>query len=113
MLDAPPHHVSAEETIEIGKDFDFLVLFTSTPGFPGDIKLAARMKHANPKLKVCFGWSPRDDPSREVARPTDKQSISSCAASSTTLPWNTPMASHSSEILGCAVSRSRRKSDLS
>ena len=44
MLDAPPHHVSAEETIQIGKDFDFLVLFTSTPGFPGDIKLAAAMK---------------------------------------------------------------------
>ncbi len=54
MLDAPPHHISAEETIEIGKGFDFLVLFTSTPGFPGDIKLAARMKEANPNLKVCF-----------------------------------------------------------
>ena len=54
MLDAPPHHISAEETIEIGKSFDFLVLFTSTPGFPGDIKLAARMKEANPNLKVCF-----------------------------------------------------------
>src|SRR5208283_3552955 len=54
MLDAPPHHVSAEETIEIGKDFDFLVLFTSTPGFQGDIGLAAAMKAANPKLKICF-----------------------------------------------------------
>jgi len=54
MLDAPPHHVSAEETIEIGKDFEFLVLFTSTPGFPGDIRLAARMKEANPQLKICF-----------------------------------------------------------
>ena len=30
------------------------MLFTSTPGFPGDIKLAARMKEANPNLKVCF-----------------------------------------------------------
>ena len=35
LLDAPPHHVSAEETIELGKQYDFLVLFTSTPGFPG------------------------------------------------------------------------------
>ena len=33
LLDANPHHVSAEETIEIGKDYDFMVLFTSTPGF--------------------------------------------------------------------------------
>ena len=27
MLDAPPHHVSADETIQICKDFEFLVLF--------------------------------------------------------------------------------------
>ena len=54
MLDAPPHHVSAEETIKIGKDYDFLVLFTSTPGFQGDIGLAAAMKAANPRLKIAF-----------------------------------------------------------
>ena len=54
LLDAPPHHVSTEETIELGKQYEFLVLFTSTPGFPGDIRLAARMKEANPKLKIAF-----------------------------------------------------------
>ena len=54
LLDAPPHHVSAEETIEIGKQYEFLVLFTSTPGFAGDCKLAAAMKEANPKLKIAF-----------------------------------------------------------
>src|ERR1700735_935516 len=54
LLDAPPHHVSAEETIELGKQYEFLVLFTSTPGFPGDIQLVTKMKEANPKLKVAF-----------------------------------------------------------
>jgi hopanoid biosynthesis associated radical SAM protein HpnJ len=54
LLDASPHHVSVEETIEIGKEYEFLVLFTSTPGFPGDIKLAEAMKAANPKLKIAF-----------------------------------------------------------
>src|SRR5215467_579885 len=54
LLDAPPHHVSAADTIEIGKQYEFLVLFTSTPGFPGDIRLAAKMKEANPKLKIAF-----------------------------------------------------------
>src|SRR5260370_36233750 len=54
LLDAPPHHVSAQETIEIGKQYEFLVLFTSTPGFPGDIRLAPKMKEANPKLKIAF-----------------------------------------------------------
>jgi hopanoid biosynthesis associated radical SAM protein HpnJ len=54
LLDAAPHHVSAQDTIEIGKQYEFLVLFTSTPGFPGDVRLAAKMKEANPKLKIAF-----------------------------------------------------------
>lgn len=54
LLDASPHKVNAEETIQIGKEYEFLVLFTSTPGFQGDIKLAAAMKAANPKLKIAF-----------------------------------------------------------
>ena len=58
LLDAPPHHVSAEETITIGKDYELLVLFTSTVGFDVDIKLAEAMKDANPKLKVCFVGPP-------------------------------------------------------
>src|SRR5260370_20702622 len=54
LLDAAPHHVSAQDTIEIGKQYEFLVLFTSTPGFPGDIRLAAKMKEVNPNLKIAF-----------------------------------------------------------
>jgi hopanoid biosynthesis associated radical SAM protein HpnJ len=54
LLDAPPHYVSAEETINIAKDYEFLVLYTSTPGFPGDIRLAERIKDANPKIKIAF-----------------------------------------------------------
>jgi hopanoid biosynthesis associated radical SAM protein HpnJ len=54
LLDAPPHHIDAAQTIEIGKDYEFLVLFTSTPGFPGDMKLVTAMKAANPKLKIAF-----------------------------------------------------------
>src|SRR5690242_4915054 len=54
LLDAPPHHVSGEETIQIAKDYEFLVLFTSTPGFPGDIRLAQAIKAANPRIKIAF-----------------------------------------------------------
>jgi len=54
LLDAPPHHISAEQTIEIAKEYEFLVLFTSTPGFPGDIGLARAIKAANPKIKIAF-----------------------------------------------------------
>ena len=54
LLDAPPHHVSAEQTIEIAKGYEFLVLFTSTPGFPGDNGLAKAIKAANPNIKIAF-----------------------------------------------------------
>jgi hopanoid biosynthesis associated radical SAM protein HpnJ len=54
LVDAPPHHVSAEQTIEMAKQYEFLVLYTSTPGFPGDIRLAQRIKDVNPKIKIAF-----------------------------------------------------------
>ena len=54
LLDAPPHYVSADQTIETAKQYEFLVLYTSTPGFPGDIRLAQRIKEANPNIKIAF-----------------------------------------------------------
>jgi hopanoid biosynthesis associated radical SAM protein HpnJ len=54
LLDAPSHHVSGEQTIEIAKEYEFLVLFTSTPGFPGDIRLANAIKAVNPKIRIAF-----------------------------------------------------------
>ena len=54
LLDAPSHHVSAEETIDIAKEYEFLVLYTSTPGFPGDIRLAQKIRDSNPKIKIAF-----------------------------------------------------------
>jgi len=54
LLDAPPHHVTGEQTIELCKEYEFLVLFTSTPGFPGDIRLAEAIKQANPNIRIAF-----------------------------------------------------------
>lgn len=54
LLDAPAHHVSGEETVNIAREYEFLVLFTSTPGFPGDIRLAKAIKSANPNIKIAF-----------------------------------------------------------
>jgi hopanoid biosynthesis associated radical SAM protein HpnJ len=54
LLDAPSHHVSGQETIEIAKQYEFLVLFTSTPGFPGDILLVQAIKKVNPTIKIAF-----------------------------------------------------------
>jgi hopanoid biosynthesis associated radical SAM protein HpnJ len=58
VVDAPPHKISIEQTVEMGKDFELVVLFTSTPGFEVDVKMANMMKLVNPKLKVCFVGPP-------------------------------------------------------
>lgn len=58
VLDGPPHKVSIEQTVEMGKDFELLVLFTSTPGFSVDVRIAEMMKDVNPKLKVAFVGPP-------------------------------------------------------
>src|SRR5260370_12354340 len=58
VVDAPPHKISIEQTVGMAKDFELLVLFTSTPGFEVDCKISEMMKDANPKLKVCFVGPP-------------------------------------------------------
>jgi hopanoid biosynthesis associated radical SAM protein HpnJ len=54
LLDAPSHDVTPEETIKIATEYEFLVLFTSTPGFKSDAKLAEAIKEANPAIKIAF-----------------------------------------------------------
>jgi hopanoid biosynthesis associated radical SAM protein HpnJ len=54
LLDAPPHKVSPEETVRIATEYDFVVLFTSTPGLYSDVRLAEMMKEAKPALKIAF-----------------------------------------------------------
>ena len=54
LLDAPPHGVTPARTIEIARDFEFVALFTSTPGFANDIRLAEAVKDANPSVRIAF-----------------------------------------------------------
>ncbi len=54
LLDAPAHGVNPEETVTISKDYDFVVIFTSTPGFKSDVRLAEKMKEVNPDVKIGF-----------------------------------------------------------
>lgn len=54
VVDAPPHHITPQEVVSMAGDFEFLVLFTSTPGFLNDCRLAEAMKASNPRLETCF-----------------------------------------------------------
>ncbi len=52
VLDAPAHGVTPEETVNISKDYELAVVFTSTPGFKNEIRLVEEMKAANPSLRI-------------------------------------------------------------
>src|SRR6516225_4083352 len=54
LLDASPHKINWQQTVEICRDYEFLVWFTSTVGFDSDIKLLGKIKESNPSLKVAF-----------------------------------------------------------
>jgi hopanoid biosynthesis associated radical SAM protein HpnJ len=54
LLDAPAHGVKPEDTVIVAKDYDFVVIFTSTPGFKSDIRLAEMMKDNRPDIKIAF-----------------------------------------------------------
>ncbi len=58
VVDAPPHGISIEQTVGMAKDFELLVLFTSTPGFDVDVRIAQMMRDTNPKLRVAFVGPP-------------------------------------------------------
>lgn len=58
VVDAPPHKISALQSVEMAKDFELVVLFTSSLGFRVDLKIAEMMKDSNPRLKVAFVGPP-------------------------------------------------------
>ena len=72
LLDANPHHVSWTEVTEILKDYEFLVLFTSTIGWSGDQRAVEAIKAVHPNLKIAFVGPP-------VTTDTDK-ALNECAA---------------------------------
>ncbi len=52
LVDAPPHNQTLADVTRMARDFDQVVLHTSTPSFASDVKVARALKDTNPSLKV-------------------------------------------------------------
>jgi hopanoid biosynthesis associated radical SAM protein HpnJ len=52
LIDAIPHRTGMADILAQARDFDLVVLHTSTPSFPSDIKTIEALKAANPDLKA-------------------------------------------------------------
>lgn len=52
LIDAPPAKMGMEPILEDVKERDLVIMHTSTPSFPSDVRVARMLKEANPKLKI-------------------------------------------------------------
>ena len=54
LVDAPPGGLELDDVVPLAKDYDLVVMHTSSPSFPGDVRVAEALKEANPGLLVGF-----------------------------------------------------------
>jgi hopanoid biosynthesis associated radical SAM protein HpnJ len=52
LIDAPPEGLSVEQVAPLARDYELVVLHTSTPSFANDARFAARLKEENPKIEI-------------------------------------------------------------
>lgn len=54
LLDCPPHHIGLDQCVEIACDYELIVVFTSTPGFKNDVRVAESIKTRKPHISIGF-----------------------------------------------------------
>jgi hopanoid biosynthesis associated radical SAM protein HpnJ len=54
LLDAPPHDYDLSKTVEEARNYDFVVIHTSTPSLRMDARTAEAIKAANPDIVIAF-----------------------------------------------------------
>ena len=112
VVDAPPHGISIEQTVEMAKDFELLVLFTSTPGFHVDVKIAEMMKDCQSEAEGGVRRTAGHDGAGKDAAGLDRPSISWCAASSIIRLPISPRASRSKNCPASASARTAASSTI-
>ena len=54
LIDAPPAQLSLNQVLPLAKQYELVVMHTSTPSFASDVKVAEALRDANPDLKIGF-----------------------------------------------------------
>jgi hopanoid biosynthesis associated radical SAM protein HpnJ len=52
LLDAPADDMSVQQTLEIAREYDLVIIHTSTPSFPTDARFAELLKEAKPGIRI-------------------------------------------------------------
>ncbi|WP_448190986.1 hopanoid biosynthesis associated radical SAM protein HpnJ [Azospirillum sp. sgz301742] len=54
LIDAPPAGTTLDEILPLVRDYDLVVMHTSTPSFASDVTVAEALKEVNPALTIGF-----------------------------------------------------------
>jgi hopanoid biosynthesis associated radical SAM protein HpnJ len=54
LIDAPPARLKLADVVPMAKDYDLIVMHTSTPSFASDVLVAEALKAENPAVKIGF-----------------------------------------------------------
>ncbi len=54
LLDCPPHNIGKAECLRVAKDFDHVIIHTSTPSLKNDCRVAEAIKQQKPETKIGF-----------------------------------------------------------
>jgi len=74
VLDAPADKLTVEQSREVARGYDLIIIHTSTPSFPTDARFAELLREDNPNLKIGLVGAPAmvdPDGSLKAARAVD------------------------------------------
>jgi hopanoid biosynthesis associated radical SAM protein HpnJ len=54
LLDCPPHNIQVEECLRVARDYDHVIIHTSTPSLKNDCKVAEAIKQNRPETVIGF-----------------------------------------------------------
>jgi len=54
LLDCPPHEIGIEECLRVAKEYDHVIIHTSTPSLANDAKVAQAIKDQQPETVIGF-----------------------------------------------------------
>ena len=54
LLDCPPHDIDVKKCLEIARDYDHVIINTSTPSLKNDSKVAEAIKEQKPETTIGF-----------------------------------------------------------
>jgi hypothetical protein len=52
LVDAPARGLSVDDVLPMARDYELIIMHTSTPSFASDVKVAEALKAENPKVRI-------------------------------------------------------------